>query len=66
MSNDLLLKVAGYIIASVGAALVFCGGLIGYIWQSHKKQNSDEHDNLFTKTDEQGNEISEIKGALGL
>lgn len=66
LQDTIIIKVAGYLIGVIGAIIVFCGGLIGYIFQSHKQQNGKEHENLFKKTDQHGVDIANIKRKLKL
>lgn len=66
LPDTVIIKVVGYLIGFIGAILVFCGGLIGYIFQSYKYQNGKEHKNLFDKADDYGERISKIEGKLKL
>ena len=39
MQNDIIIKVAGWLIGIVGSLLVFCGGLASYIFNRHVRDN---------------------------
>lgn len=58
-----LLKVIGWLIGGIGSIVVLCGGLVGYIWSTFRRQNHGEHRKLFDKTDEHETRISHIEGA---
>ena len=66
MQNTFLLKASGYILGAVGTIIVFCGGLVSYIFKSAKKQNDAEHSILFDKAGDHSERISKIEGKLKL
>ena len=66
VQDPFLIKTIGCLISIIGIVLVFCGGLIGYVFQSHRKQNSDEHRELFTQAKDNGENIAKIEGRLKL
>jgi protein-S-isoprenylcysteine O-methyltransferase Ste14 len=45
MQNDIVIKIVGWIVGGVGTILVFCGGLIGYIFSRHVKDNDTQFAN---------------------
>lgn len=53
VTPELLIKIAGMLIGAIGGMLVFSGGLIGYIFMRHVREdderhrdNCDEHDRI--------------------
>lgn len=79
MQNEMLqkifnsLEVAKWFAGIIGTLFVFSGGLIVYIFTSHKRKNEDEHKVMSKsigttdkKADENGKDISKIKGSLGI
>jgi len=59
-----LFKIVGYIFGGSGILLVLSWGLVSYIFTSHRKQNTDEHRELFKKTDYHGEKISELSNEM--
>jgi len=71
MQNEILqkiinyLQIAGWLIGLIGTLFIFSGGLIGYIFNQHKKTDEREHGKLFDKTDDHETRISKIEGKNG-
>lgn len=59
-----LFKIISYLVGVIGIVIVFSGGVIAYTYKSDRKQNSDEHRNLFKRTEEIAELRTEIKNAV--
>ena len=44
MQNNFIITVAGWIIGIVGALIALCGGLAGYIFTRHVRDNDKQFD----------------------
>lgn len=64
LQDGFIFKAISYLLGIIGTVLLFCGGLIIYIFQSDKKQNRAEHNKLFDKSDSNEDRISRIEGRL--
>ena len=64
LQDGFIFKAISYLLGIIGTVLLFCGGLIIYIFQSDKKQNRAEHNKLFYKSDSNEDRISRIEGRL--
>jgi len=58
MQDNILIKIAGCIIGFVGGLAILCGGLTGYIFTRHAKDNDtqfannrEDHKIIFDKLD---------------
>lgn len=61
-----LFKIVIYFMGIIGTIIIIVGSIISYFFKSDRKQNRDEHKDLFDKAESQGNEIAKIKGSLGI
>jgi uncharacterized membrane protein len=58
LPNDVIIQIAGWLIGIVGALLIFCGGLAGYIFNRHVRDNDvqfgnnrEDHKVIFERLD---------------
>jgi len=61
-----LFKIITYFIGIIGGIIVFSISAIGFFFRSDRKRNYTEHQNLFAKTDDNGERIAKIEGKLKL
>lgn len=66
LQDNLIIKIAGYILVIVGPIISFCGILISYIYATDRKQDRADHKKLFEKSDNHGERISKIEGKFKL
>ena len=61
-----LFKIVTYLLGIIGGFIILCVSVIGFFFKSDRRRNHEDHQSLFTKTDDHGERIAKIEGKLKL